>query len=105
VSALRVHKISQATVYRVVRSLHELGFLRYFHGQEGDHRYLASQPGHYHHLVCQGCGKATEVTDCDLHILEKLLTVKTGYTVGGHYLEFFGLCPECGALPHLHDAR
>lgn len=105
VAMLRQSGISQATVYRVVRALHDLGFLRYFHGQEGDHRYLASRPGHFHHLVCRGCGQAAEVADCDLGTLEKLLAAKTGYIVEGHHLEFFGLCPQCGALPHLHDAN
>ncbi len=88
-------KISQTTVYRTVKAFEEMGFLRWFHSQEGEHRYLASRPGHSHMLVCRMCSKAVECSDCDLSILEQLIARKTGFTVEGHYLEFYGLCPDC----------
>ena len=97
--ALRREGIGQATVYRVIGSLHELGFLHLIHDQDGEHRYLAGPSGHIHHLVCRSCGVAREVRDCDLSTLEKLLASQTGFAVEGHRLEFFGLCPECGILP------
>lgn len=102
--ALRDEKIGQATVYRVVNLLREHGLLRYVHAADGEHRYLAGGPGHSHYLVCRSCGKACEVTDCDLSVLEKLLSVQTGFCVEGHHLEFFGLCPQCGPLPDLRRA-
>lgn len=93
--ALRREAIGQATVYRVVNSLHALGFLHLVHNPGGEHRYLAGPAGHVHHLVCRACGLAREVTDCDLATLEKLLAAQTGFAVEGHHLEFFGLCPDC----------
>ena len=92
---LAEEKISQTTVYRTVKALEEMGFLRWVHSQEGEHRYLASRPGHSHMLVCRMCSKAVECSDCDLFILEQLIERKTGFTVEGHYLEFYGLCPDC----------
>ncbi len=92
---LAKEKISQTTVYRTVKALEDMGFLRWVHSQEGEHRYLASRPGHSHMLVCRKCSKAVECSDCDLSILEQLIARKTGFTVEGHYLEFYGLCPDC----------
>lgn len=87
--------IGQATVYRTIKALQELGYLKWVHDQGGEHRFVASRPGHSHMLVCRSCSKAVECGDCDLSVLEKLIAVQTGFSVEGHLLEFFGLCPEC----------
>ncbi len=92
---LAERKISQTTVYRTVHSLQGMGYLRWVHNPEGEHRFLASRPGHTHMLVCRSCSKAVECSDCDLSILEQLIARKTGFTVEGHHLEFFGLCQDC----------
>jgi len=102
--ALSERRVGQATVYRVVNVLHSLGYLRFVHDLDGEHRYLAGRPGHVHHLVCRACGQAREVRDCDLTTLQKLLATQTGFIVEGHHLEFFGLCPDCGPLPDLRRA-
>jgi Fe2+ or Zn2+ uptake regulation protein len=87
--------IGQATVYRTIKALQDLGYLRWVHDQGGEHRFVAATPGHSHMLVCRSCSKAVEFADCDLSVLEKLIATQTGFTVEGHHLEFFGLCPEC----------
>lgn len=87
--------IGQTTVYRTIRALQELGYLQWVHEEGGEHRFVASQPGHCHMLVCRSCKKAVACSDCDLSVLEKLISRETGFLVEGHYLEFFGLCPEC----------
>lgn len=97
--ALRQQSIGQATVYRVVNALHELGVLHRIHDPSGEHRYLAGPAGHVHHVVCRACGRAREVAECDLSAMEKSLAARTGFAVEGHHLEFFGLCPDCGTLP------
>jgi len=58
-------------------------------------RFGTNVPFHSHMLVCRSCFKVVESDDCDLSVLEKLIATKTGFTVEGHHLEFFGLCPEC----------
>ena len=87
--------IGQATVYRTIKALQDLGYLKWVHEQGGEHRFVASRPGHRHMLVCRSCSKVVECGDCDLSVLEKLIAMKTGFAVEGHHLEFFGLCPEC----------
>ena len=88
-------RIGQATVYRTIRALQGMGCLKWLHDQGGERRFVASRPGHSHLLVCRVCSKAVECSDCDLSVLEKLIARQTGFTVEGHHLEFFGLCPEC----------
>jgi len=88
-------KIGQATVYRTIKALQDLGYLKWVHDQSGEHCFVASRPGHSHMLVCRMCSKAVECSDCDLSVLEKLIAKQTGFAVEGHHLEFFGLCPDC----------
>ncbi len=92
---LSQHGIGQATVYRTIRALQDLGYLKWVHEDGGEHRFVASSPGHSHMLVCRLCKKVVACSDCDLSILEKLISRDTGFTVEGHFLEFYGLCPEC----------
>lgn len=92
---LAPQKIGQATVYRTIRALQDMGYLKWVHEQTGEHRFVVSRSGHSHMLVCRVCSKAVECSDCDLSVLEKLIARQTGFTVEGHHLEFFGLCPDC----------
>ena len=88
-------RIGQTTVYRTIRALQDLGYLKWVHEDGGEHRFVASRPGHCHMLVCRLCRKAVACSDCDLSILEKLISRETGFAVEGHHLEFYGLCPKC----------
>jgi Fe2+ or Zn2+ uptake regulation protein len=92
---LASQKIGQATVYRTIRALQNIGYLKMVHDRSDEHRFVASRPGHSHMLVCRSCSRAVECSDCDLSVLEKLIAKQTGFAVEGHHLEFFGLCPEC----------
>ena len=94
-ATLAPQKIGQTTVYRTIRALQDMDYLKWVHSEGGEHRFVASRPGHSHMLVCRSCSKAVECTDCDLSVLEKLIAKQTGFAVEGHHLEFFGLCSEC----------
>ena len=94
VDGLKGQGIGQATVYRTVFLLADLGLLRRVQGAEGAF-YIAIHPGHHHPLICQGCRRVVEFDSCDLSVLERLLGAETGYRIRGHHLEVFGLCPEC----------
>jgi Fur family ferric uptake transcriptional regulator/Fur family peroxide stress response transcriptional regulator len=91
--------IGQSTVYRTVKALQDLGYLKWVHDRHGEHRFIATRPGHTHLLVCRRCSRTMECGDCDLALLEKLIAVKTGFVIEGHHLEFFGLCGQCAASP------
>lgn len=95
VSALKGRGIGAATVYRTVELFIKIGLLTSTRDEAGKVRYMAICPGHRHALVCRGCHAVVEFSDCDLSMLEKLLSAQTGYSIQGHHLEIYGMCPEC----------
>lgn len=96
--ALKPQGIGQATVYRTVALLSELGLLVRVHTREGEASYTAMRVGHSHPLICRVCRKVVDFDgDGDLTYLEKQLEAATGFTIYGHHLEIYGICPECTA--------
>ncbi len=84
------------TVYRTVALLEELELARRVHRDNGCHGYVATRPGHRHHVVCRQCGRAVEfVGSEDLEALIAQVEQRTNYQVVGHLLQLFGLCPDC----------
>jgi len=99
-----IHRRAQAvyprtglvTVYRTLDLLLEAGAVRKVHQPDGCHSYALASAGHAHHLICQRCQSVVEFAGCDLSALFERVQQRTGYTVQGHWLELFGLCPQCG---------
>ena len=88
--------IGLVTVYRTLDILAELGLICKVHAEGNCRSYLMRRPsGHHHHLICSECGTVADFADCDLAVLEKKLNQETGFEVGEHILQFFGLCPDC----------
>lgn len=95
VESLRKAGIGQATVYRTVNDLVGLGFLKWVHDRDGEHRYVACGSAHCHPVVCRVCGRV-ELIDCHgLQALQRLVALETGFAVEGHHLEIVGVCPRC----------
>ena len=89
--ALKKSGIGQAAVYRTVKDLTGLGFLKWVHDRDGDHRYVACGSAHCHPVACRVCGRV-EFVDCHgLNALQRLIAVETGFEVEGHHLEIVGL--------------
>ncbi len=96
--ALRPQGIGQATVYRTVSLLAELGLLVRVQARDGEASYTAMRVGHSHPLICRVCRKVVDFDgDGDLAYLEKQLEASTGFAIYGHHLEVYGICPECAA--------
>jgi Fe2+ or Zn2+ uptake regulation protein len=92
----RVHpRIGLVTVYRTIELLVGLGFVRRVHAERGCHSYTATPPGHYHQLICSGCGAVVDFSGYDLSKLEQSLAQRTGFKIESHLLEFSGLCQNC----------
>lgn len=88
--------IGLVTVYRTLAILAELGLICEVHAGGSCRSYLMRKPvGHHHHLICSECGAVVDFADCELEQLEERLSRATGFKVGGHLLEFLGLCPAC----------
>ena len=94
--ALREAGIGQATVYRTVTLLTDLGLLVRVQDRRGDIGYTAPPIGHSHPLVCGLCRREVRFDgDGDLTPLEAKLAAETGFAIYGHHLEVYGVCAEC----------
>lgn len=93
---MKSQELDQATIYRIVHALKNRGVIRQVDFQHSHAHYELSIHGHHHHLICRGCGKVVDLSDCNLKSLEKqILKVSKFANVTGHSLEFFGTCPSC----------
>lgn len=88
-------EVGRATVYRTLEILASVDLITRLLQPGGHPAYVVGQPGHRHHLVCSECGAVVAFTRCPIEELVRDLTRDTDYTIHGHYLEVFGVCPRC----------
>jgi len=89
-------KLGLVTVYRTVALLQELGLVRRVHRSNGCHGYIATPPGHRHHIICKQCGRVVGFPGSEyLDALIAQVEQSTDYRVDDHLLQLFGLCPDC----------
>jgi len=95
-SLLEDRSIGRVTVYRTLDLLSKLNLVCKVHSENGCHSYMMRRPTeHHHHLICSGCGKVVDFTNCSLADVEKKLSQETGFDIKDHLLEFRGLCRAC----------
>jgi Fur family ferric uptake transcriptional regulator len=90
----RLPKISLGTVYRNLEQLAAHGLIQKIEAADGQRRFDGELTDHYH-IRCLYCGR---VDDAFLPLLSRLNQTfgKTSdYTILGHRLEFYGICPSC----------
>ena len=88
--------IGRATIFRALDLFTELEVLERIDLPNGDHAYVPCLPQHHHHhIVCDTCGRVTEVEDLGLGGAISEIETTTGWTVETHRLEMFGRCPDC----------
>lgn len=88
-------KLGKVTVYRTLDLLLELGLVRKLHSDDDCHRYAPVQRVHGHHVICKQCQQAVEFDCCDIGNVIVAVEAQTGFRVADHWLEMFGLCPDC----------
>lgn len=88
-------ELGRSTVYRTLEILAALDVLSRFLQADGQPAYIVGMPGHRHHLVCSDCGTVVAFTSCPVDDLVHDLTRDTDFTIHGHLLEVFGVCPTC----------
>lgn len=88
--------VSLSTVYRVLDALCEKNVLTKSGLMEGGRAMFEVTPlTHRHNLICIRCHRITPLRDCPLEDYETDVEKTTGYTVSGHKLEIYGICPKC----------
>ncbi len=90
--------IGLATVYRTLDMLKELDVVKKIPFRDGMSRYdlvrdVSEKPPFY--LLCQSCGKITEIKDNILADVKNRLEQEYRFKVNTHHLTFHGLCEEC----------
>ncbi len=83
------------SVYRTLEKLEELHLIQRVHQPQGCQAFISASHGHEHLLLCQNCGRVTFFDGDDLDALIKSISKKTGYQIGEHWLQLFGLCEAC----------
>ena len=84
-------------MYRTVTLLSDLGLLARVQDRRGEICYTAPPIGHSHPLVCGVCRRVVRFDgDGDVKELEARLAAETGFSIYGHHLEVYGICPDCG---------
>lgn len=83
------------SVYRTLEKLEELDLVQRVHQPDGCHAYIAGFSGHQHLLLCRACGRVQFFRGDDLDGLIRRVERETGYRVGDHWLQLFGLCRDC----------
>jgi Fe2+ or Zn2+ uptake regulation protein len=88
--------VGRATVFRALDLFTELEVLERIDLPSGDHAYVSCEPRvHHHHIICEVCGRVTEVEDLGLGAALEQIERRTGWQVESHRLELFGRCPSC----------
>ena len=83
------------SVYRTLEKLEELRLIQRVHQPQGCQAFIAASHTHEHLLLCQQCGRVVFFEGDDLDALIQTIESKTGYQIGEHWLQLFGVCPAC----------
>lgn len=88
-------RLGLVTVYRTLEKLEALGLVQRVHHPDGCHTYLRAAAGHEHLLLCTSCGRAVSFSGDDLEPLTHAVAQRSGYSIQEHWLQLYGLCPDC----------
>jgi Fur family ferric uptake transcriptional regulator len=87
--------IGRATIFRSLDAFNELNVVERLDLPNGEHAYVACDPAHHHHVVCERCGRTTEIDDRGVRDIVRAVERRTGFRIDSHRLELFGRCATC----------
>lgn len=90
----RLPKISLGTVYRNLEQMAASGLIQKLEAVGGQRRFDGDLEEHYH-VRCLYCGRIEDASLPMLSRLNQTFGKMSEYTILGHRLEFFGICPRC----------
>ena len=88
--------MSVATVYNNLRVFREVGLVKELPYGDSSSRFDFVTTQHYH-VICQSCEKIVDFHYPGLDEVEQLASHVTGFKVGNHRMEIYGLCPSCSS--------
>jgi Fur family ferric uptake transcriptional regulator len=87
--------VNISTIYRTLDLLDKIGLVTHTHLHHGAPTYhLAAEADHVH-LVCQSCGRVSEVPPDGIRPLVVALEQEQGFETDVTHLTVFGRCAEC----------
>lgn len=97
----RYPRLGLVTVYRTLEKLEELNLIQRVHQPQGCQAFITAFQGHQHLLVCSGCGRVEffEGDEEGIEALIEKISQRSGYQVGEHWLQLFGVCRDCQTQP------
>lgn len=89
-------RIEASTVYRILDDLARIGLVHHIplrNGQSG--RWHVTLNHDHEHLVCERCGRTTEIPHTEFVPLFEVLRDKYGFEIYPHHFAFLGFCGDC----------
>ena len=90
----RLPKISLGTVYRNLDLLAKAGVIQKLEFGSDEARFDGNRTPH-DHIRCVKCGRVDDIHRPSLDLSGGARNDFNGYSVLGHRVEFFGVCPQC----------
>lgn len=91
----RLPRLHKSAVYRALDVLTHLSLVNPIDVGQGEIQYELNTQPHHHHLVCQQCGKITDVDGQAFNALDTLLRAEYGFAPFLFHFAIFGVCREC----------
>jgi Fur family transcriptional regulator, ferric uptake regulator len=88
------------TVYRTLEALEKQGLIQRVHQPQGCQAFIHCTCWPSASATLQQCGEAALFEGDDLETLIKSIARRTGYQITEHWLQLFGLCPNCRKDKH-----
>lgn len=95
---VRLPILNQATIYRAIHSLLEIGVIRSVDLRHGHAHYeLAIGDNDHHHIICTRCGRIEDFSECNMDIVVASVLGGSSHfsRVIDHSMELFGICTKC----------
>lgn len=88
-------RINISTIYRNLELLKDLGLITVTDLGEGRLHYHYREMGHHHHLICEKCGRVTELSESLFQPLKRELERRYHFKADLSHLAIFGRCHRC----------
>ena len=87
--------VSLGTIYRSLEVLKDAGLIASL--EVGPRRRYDGNTSAHQHILCIGCGRVVDIhlSPSLLDELERQAASEADFTITGHRVEFYGLCPQC----------
>jgi Fur family ferric uptake transcriptional regulator len=87
--------VNISTIYRTLELLDKLGLVTHTHLNHGAPTYHLATDADHVHLVCQICGRVSEVPPEGIRTLVVALDEEQGFETDVTHLTVFGRCADC----------